>query len=139
MNKEQDAIISKKTQMEAKVMLKIQIGNRRIITNQKFRQALIEGRTSIPQGERIDSSVKLFPGFEYVHDVLAGLKIVQVGLKKRLITLFQAFLPSSNREASLWRVFSVEYGPDNPVTRSINPEAHSTKSQNFVDHYQRRI
>lgn len=139
LNKEQDAIISKKTQMEATVMSKIQISYRRMITNQKFRQGLIEGLTSIPQGERIDSSIKLFPGFEYVLDVLAGLKARQVGLKKRLISLFQAILPSSNREASLWRVFSVEYSPDNPVTRSINPESHSTKLQIFVDHYQRRV
>ncbi|KPK11169.1 MAG: hypothetical protein AMJ56_06615 [Anaerolineae bacterium SG8_19] len=138
MNKEQDAIISKKTQMEAKVMLKIQIGNRRIITNQKFRQALIEGHTSIPQGERIDSSVKLFPGFEYVHDVLAGLKIGQVGLKDRLNSLFRAVLPRSDREASIWRVFSIEYGPDAPITRAIDSKANPNQLQNFVDHYQRR-
>lgn len=120
-------------------MAKIQIVPKRIIAKQEFRQALIEGPGGTPQGERIDTPAELLSGLEHVQGILARLNIGRAGLKTRLISLFRAILPRSDREASIWRVFSVEYGPDNPVTRSINPEAHSTKSQNFVDHYQRRV
>ena len=72
------------------MMSKIQIGIKRIMANPKFRQALIEGPTSLPQGERIDSSAEWFPGVEYIHDVLAGLK-------DRVNLLLGAVLPNSDR------------------------------------------
>lgn len=121
------------------MMTKIQVVLKRIIVNQTFRQALIEGPASLPQGERIDSSAEMSTGIEYIYNVLAGLKFRQIGLKKRLISLFRAVFPGSDREASIWRVFSVEYGPDDPITRAIDSEAHSARRHHFVDHYRRSV
>ena len=125
-------------------MSKIQIATKRIMANRKFRQALIEGPTSLPQGTENDSSVEMFTGFEDVRDALAGFEIGQLDLKKRLISLIQAILPSSNREASLWRVFNAEFGPDAPITRAIDSKVSDSKvnsvsQHHFVDHYRRSV
>ena len=115
-------------------MKKIQIVLERIIVNQE----LIEESGDTPQGGRIDTPAELLSGLEHVQVVLAGLKIEQVGLKDRLNSLFRAVLPRSDREASIWRVFSIEYGPDAPITRAFDSKANPNQLQNFVDHYQRR-
>ena len=119
-------------------MANIQIVPKRIIAKQEFRQALIEGSGDTPQGDGIDTSAELLSGLEHVQGILARLNIGRAGPKNRLISLFRAILPRSDREASVWRVFSVEYGPDNPMTRAIDSKAKSMQLQNFVDHYQRR-
>jgi hypothetical protein len=118
--------------MEAELMAKIQNFIKRIIVKQGFRQALIEGHGETPQFERIYLSTEMLSGLQHVQDILYGLK-------NRLMLLFRTNLSSSDREASVWRVFTAEYGPDSPLTKSFDSEARSVQLRNFVDHYQRRV
>jgi hypothetical protein len=117
----------------------IQTDIKRIMDNQKIRQALIEGSEDVPQGVGLDPSAEMISGLESIYDVLAKLVARQRGLVCRFISLFRVVWLGVNREGSAWQVFSAEYGTDDPITREIDLKANSVRLQRYTDHYQRRV
>jgi hypothetical protein len=131
--------MQKKIQMEAEMLSNTRIVIKRIILSQKIRQAQIEVANGSLSNARIDPASETHSWLKSFQDALAWLKERQFDLKNRLSTWFGPVWSGANRDASAWRVFRAEYGPDETLTRDIGLGAKSFQRQRFVDHYQRRV
>ena len=120
-------------------MAKIRTDIRRTMGNQKIHQALIADLKVAMQGEGLYPFAEMISGHKSIYDVLVELVARQVGITRRFISFFRVVWPGVNREASAWRVFNAEYGPDDPLTRKINLKANSDRLQRYTDQYQRRV
>ena len=69
-----------------------------------------------------------------VQELLAGLQVIQTGLKNGLKSSVRAILPGANRESSAWLALRAEYGPNEPITQAFNSDVMLVQLQNYVDH-----